>query len=35
MAQYRGIVKKHTSFTLDLLRTTSDGRTFRYVSNFR
>ncbi|BDA44406.1 probable mitogen-activated protein kinase kinase kinase 11 at C-terminar half [Coccomyxa sp. Obi] len=35
MAQYRGVVKKHTSFTLDLLRTTPDGRTFRYVTNFR
>jgi hypothetical protein len=35
MAQYRGVVKKHTSFTIDLLRNTPDGRNFRYVSNFR
>lgn len=35
MQQYRGVVKKHTSFTLDLLRNTPDGRVFRYVSNFR
>jgi len=35
MQQYRGVVKKHTSFTIDLLRNTPDGRVFRYVSNFR
>jgi len=35
MEQYRGVVKKHTSFTLDLLRHTMDGNTYRYSSNFR
>jgi hypothetical protein len=35
MAQYRGVVKKHTSFTLDLLRKLPDGSVFRYASNFR
>ncbi|CAL5218507.1 g194 [Coccomyxa viridis] len=35
MDQYRGVVKQHTSFTLDLLRHTNDGNTYRYSSNFR
>ncbi len=35
MEQYRGVVKKHTSFTLDLLRISPDGSTYRYISNFR
>lgn len=35
MEQYRGIVEKHTSFTLDLLRILPDSSTFRYSSNFR
>lgn len=35
MEQYRGVVKKHTSFTLDLLRVLPDSSTFRYSSNFR
>ncbi len=35
MDQYRGVVKQHTSFTLDLLRHTKDGSTYRYSSNFR
>ena len=34
MDQYRGVVKQHTSFTLDLLRHAEDG-TYRYSSNFR
>ena len=35
MDQYRGVVKQHTSFTLDLLRHTNDGSTYKYSSNFR
>ena len=35
MEQYRGVVKKHTSFTLDLLRILPGGSTYRYSSNFR
>lgn len=35
MEQYRGVVKKHTSFTLDLLRILPDGSIYRYSSNFR
>ncbi|CAK0736720.1 hypothetical protein CVIRNUC_000792 [Coccomyxa viridis] len=35
MEQYRGVVKKHVSFTLDLLRILPDSSTFRYSSNFR
>lgn len=35
MAQYRGVVKKHTSFILDLLKVLPDGSVYRYVSNFR
>ena len=35
MEQYRDIVRKHTSFTLDLLKVTSEEGTFRYSANFR